>query len=136
MADLRDMPDAFPALVTVACSLPAGSRLLGLDNLRHKESDRLSVMVENLRRLGASVQADQSTLVSGDPFPRGRHAAVGTPARESARNPVEVTAAGDHRIAMAMAVAALRSGPLVIDDPECVGKSFPGFWEAWERVIR
>jgi 3-phosphoshikimate 1-carboxyvinyltransferase len=46
-----------------------------------------------------------------------------------------VTAAGDHRVAMAMAVAALAAGPLTVDDGSCVGKSFPGFWAAWEGLV-
>jgi 3-phosphoshikimate 1-carboxyvinyltransferase len=46
-----------------------------------------------------------------------------------------VTAAGDHRIAMAMAVAALGGGPLELDDPHCVTKSFPRFWEVWDRLL-
>jgi 3-phosphoshikimate 1-carboxyvinyltransferase len=46
-----------------------------------------------------------------------------------------VTAAGDHRIAMAMAVASLISGPLELDDPHCVSKSFPTFWAVWDGLI-
>lgn len=45
-----------------------------------------------------------------------------------------VTAAGDHRIAMAMAVAALAAGPLELDEADCVSKSFPGFWGLWEHL--
>ena len=45
---------------------------------------------------------------------------------------VDVTAAADHRVAMAMAVAALRAGPIRLDDADCVSKSFPDFWEEWK----
>jgi 3-phosphoshikimate 1-carboxyvinyltransferase len=48
--------------------------------------------------------------------------------------PRRVTAGGDHRIAMAMAVAALVAGPLELDDTSCVAKSFPEFWERWSGV--
>lgn len=122
-ADLGDAPDLFPALAVVAASVPAGSRLYGLEALRFKESDRLAVMVENLRRAGARVQADGSSFRVLCPLPSGP------------RSPVPVTAAADHRIAMAMAVAALRAGPLELDDPSCVVKSYPGFWEHWERLV-
>jgi 3-phosphoshikimate 1-carboxyvinyltransferase len=121
-ADLSDTPDLFPALVVVAAAAPGGSVLTGLEHLKHKESDRLSVMVDNLRRLGAGLSVEETRLV------------VETPMHRDFSVPPAVTAAGDHRIAMAMAVAALAAGPLDLDDPSCVGKSFPGFWAMWDTL--
>jgi 3-phosphoshikimate 1-carboxyvinyltransferase len=121
-ADLTDTPDLFPALAVVAAVGEPGSCLEGLDHLRHKESDRLTVMVENLRRLGADISIEGSRAT----FDRSL-------ARRSERPP-RVTAAGDHRIAMAMAVAALAAGPLELDDADCVSKSFPGFWRMWDGL--
>jgi 3-phosphoshikimate 1-carboxyvinyltransferase len=123
IANLAATPDLFPALAAVAATAPPGSRLEGLGHLRHKESDRLAVMVGNLRRLGAVLEEDGTTL------------RVLAPASGAAGNAVSVESAGDHRIAMAMAVAALRLGPLALDDGDCVQKSFPGFWTAWERLL-
>lgn len=123
VADLEATPDLFPALAVVAATAPPGSRLEGLQHLRHKESHRLEVMVDNLRRLGAVLDEDGVAL------------RVVEPARGSRGGAVEVGAAGDHRIAMAMAVAALRLGPLALDDGDCVQKSFPGFWAEWERLL-
>ncbi len=123
-ADLSDAPDLFPALAVVAASVPAGSVLRGLGALRHKESDRLAVMVGNLGRLGAEVGTDGETMVVRKPLPRG------------GSRDVAVTAAADHRIAMAMAVAALGTGPLLLDDPGCVAKSYPEFWRDWGRLVR
>jgi 3-phosphoshikimate 1-carboxyvinyltransferase len=123
VADLEETPDLFPALAVVAATAPPGSRLQGLQHLRHKESDRLDVMVGNLRRLGAVLEED------------GRALRVLESAQGPAGVEVEVTAAGDHRIAMAMALAALRLGPLALDDADCVQKSFPGFWAAWDRLL-
>ncbi len=121
-ADLEHAPDLFPALVAVAACAPPGSRFDGLGHLVHKESDRLTVMVENLQRLGAVVTSDGARLEMTAPF------------RSDADIPREVTAAGDHRIAMAMAVAALGAGPLHLDDAACVSKSFPAFWTDWDRL--
>jgi len=121
-ADLTDTPDLFPALAVVAAAGEPGSRLEGLDNLRHKESDRLTVMVENLRRLGAEISIKGSQVTFERPFGR------------KFEQPPRVTAAGDHRIAMAMAVAALAAGALELDDADCVSKSFPGFWRMWDRL--
>ena len=114
-ADLSDCPDAFPALAAVSgCRLP-GSRLTGLGNLIHKESDRLTAMAQNLRQLGARLD------VSGESF------CVESTVTCKLGSPRPVIAAADHRIAMAMAVTALYAGPLLLDDPACVVKSFPGF---------
>jgi 3-phosphoshikimate 1-carboxyvinyltransferase len=123
-ADLRDTPDLFPVLAAVAASLPPGSRLSGLQNLRYKESDRLGVMVEGLSRLGAALDVHGDTVVVTRQMPHGQATRA------------KVAAAGDHRIAMAMAVAALRAGPVELDDPACVVKSFPQFWRAWERALQ
>jgi 3-phosphoshikimate 1-carboxyvinyltransferase len=121
-ADLTDAPDLFPALAVAAAAAEPGSRLEGLDNLRHKESDRLTVMAENLRRIGAEISIEGSRAI----FERAIGGTFDQPPR--------VTAAGDHRIAMAMAVAALAAGPLELDDADCVSKSFPGFWSIWEDL--
>jgi len=121
-ADLVHAPDLFPALVAVAACAPPGSQFTGLDHLLHKESNRLAVMVENLQRLGAALTGD------------GSHLEISEPLRADAESAREVTAAGDHRIAMAMAVAALGAGPLNLDDGSCVSKSFPAFWNDWNRL--
>jgi 3-phosphoshikimate 1-carboxyvinyltransferase len=122
-ADLTDTPDLFPALVVVAACGPGGSVLSGLDHLKHKESDRLTVMVENLGRLGAVFEGGPSTI-----------RVVKAVDRES-RAGMELTAAADHRIAMAMAVAALAVGEIVLDDAGCVAKSFPDFWRMWRSLV-
>ena len=122
-ADLRHTPDLFPALAAAAVCAPPGSRFFGLDHLKHKESDRLTVMVKNLERIGARLRVSGSELVVEATLGRGSGSVPG------------VTAAGDHRIAMAMAVAALAGGPLELDDPHCVTKSFPRFWEVWDRLL-
>ena len=123
-AELSDTPDLFPALCVVAASAPAGSVLRGLEHLKHKESDRLTVMRDNLERLGARFELDKGEL------------RVVRSIRRDGPGGVVVTAAGDHRIAMAMAVAALASGPIVLDDDRCVSKSFPRFWETWASLVQ
>lgn len=122
-ADLTATPDLFPALVVVAASGPEGTVLRGLDHLKHKESDRLTVMVENLGRLGAVFDLGSGSLAVVKGIER-HHPAM-----------VRVTAADDHRIAMAMAVAALAAGELELDDETCVGKSFPEFWSMWDTLV-
>jgi 3-phosphoshikimate 1-carboxyvinyltransferase len=120
-AGVSDAPDLFPALAAVAASIPS-STITGVEHLKHKESDRLAAMDGNLRGLGAELVLDGGSVQVTRPM--ARHAGVVR----------RVTAAGDHRIAMAMAVAALYAGPLEIDDPGCVNKSFPSFWKVWRTL--
>lgn len=122
-ADLTATPDLFPALSVVAACCPPGSVLRGLDHLKHKESDRLSVMIDNLQRLGARFETAPTAVRVVQGLDRTRTSTVG------------VTAADDHRIAMSMAVAALAAGPLRLDDDACVGKSFPEFWTMWDHLV-
>jgi 3-phosphoshikimate 1-carboxyvinyltransferase len=123
-ADLEHCPDLFPALVAVAACGPPGSTFTGLEHLAHKESDRLTVMTENLRRLGAGLGFDGPKLV------------IRQSLHHTLDSPRDVTAAGDHRIAMAMAVTALGAGPLHLDDGACVSKSYPGFWSDWDLLTQ
>lgn len=104
--------DEFP-LVFVAAALAEGETLVtGAQELRHKESDRISVMVAGLRSLGISVEE----LPDGARI-RGGGMTGGT-----------VASHGDHRVAMAFAVAASRaSGPVRILDTANVATSYPGF---------
>ncbi|MDD3858482.1 MAG: 3-phosphoshikimate 1-carboxyvinyltransferase, partial [Methanoculleus sp.] len=81
---------------------------------QYKESDRVGVPAEALRRMGAGVE------VTEDP-------PTVTPAP---LHGVAVDPHDDHRTAMAFAVLGLAVGGMAIRDPECVEKSFPGFWEA------
>lgn len=122
-ADLTATPDLFPALVVAAAAGPPGSILTGIEHLKHKESDRLTVMVENLVRLGAVFDLGPRSLVVRKGIERN-HPGI-----------IRVTAADDHRVAMAMAVAALVAGELELDDGSCVGKSYPEFWKMWETLV-
>jgi 3-phosphoshikimate 1-carboxyvinyltransferase len=117
-ADLRDLPDVAPTLAAVALFARGPTRIHGVPHLRLKETDRIAALVAEIRRLGGEAQPapDGLTIV---PRPL-------TGAR--------VETYGDHRMAMAFAVAGLRVPGLVIRDPGCVSKSFPGFWDAFDRL--
>lgn len=117
--DLRDWPDAAPALAVAMAGAGGRSVVRGAAHLRSKESDRIAVLVENLRRLGcrAVEQADGFAIEGG--IPR--------------RPPVLIDPHGDHRVAMAFAALGVL-GPIEIGSPECTTKSFPGFFEELARV--
>jgi 3-phosphoshikimate 1-carboxyvinyltransferase len=117
--DLDAAPDAGPALAVLAAHLPAGIRFTGLDRLRLKESDRLAGMRELAGSLGARVVAAAEALCIAAPEGGLRPA------------PGSFDVRGDHRLAMAAAIGGLET-----DDPGCVAKSFPGFWEEWSSWSR
>jgi 3-phosphoshikimate 1-carboxyvinyltransferase len=105
--------DEIPILACLAARAEGISRFSGVGELRVKESDRLALIVANLRAVGVTAEAQGDDLVvegGAGPF-RGK-----------------VRTAGDHRIAMAFAVlGGTRGSRIVVDDPECAAVSFPSF---------
>ncbi|GHE19700.1 bifunctional prephenate dehydrogenase/3-phosphoshikimate 1-carboxyvinyltransferase [Halomonas urumqiensis] len=120
--------DEFPALFVAAANAEGTTRLRGAEELRVKESDRLQAMADGLGELGV-----ENTL-----FEDGIDI-VGRRPGEAAEGPSygggHIDSLGDHRIAMAFAIAALRaSGEIVIDDCANVATSFPGFIDLARKV--
>ncbi len=112
--------DELPVLAVVGTQAKEGLRFHGAAELRVKESDRIRVVAENLRRMGARVEEYSDGLAV-----EGRQALRGS----------EIESAGDHRIAMAFAVAGLvASGRTVIRDSHCVEISFPDFFDRLEQI--
>lgn len=120
--DMSQCPDLFPALAAVAGAEDAETTFTSVARLRIKESDRVAAMAAMLAGLGAA------TVDRGDTFVvrgiGGRY-----------RGGVPLRAFGDHRIAMAAAVAASHAlAPVEIDDGDCVAKSYPAFWSEYARL--
>lgn len=116
----KECPDLLPTLAALACVLPAPSTLLDVGILRLKESDRL----EGIRALIAAY--------GGTSDLRGEILHLTPPTAPPAR--FEMDSRGDHRLAMTAATLSVLSGaPLVLTGPECVEKSFPGFWRQLSR---
>lgn len=120
--------DEFPVLFIAAACATGPTRLTDAAELRVKESDRIAAMAEGLAALGVTAQ----------PMPDGMALAglpVGTPAGQSVFSAGSVDSHGDHRIAMAFAIASLRAdGPVQITDTDNVATSFPGFDAACRQV--
>jgi len=112
--------DELPVLCVLGTQTDQGLAFRGAAELRVKESDRLAAVAENLRRMGAEVEE----------YPDGLRVA----GRQTLRG-AEIDPHGDHRIAMAFAVAGLRAqGTTLIKDSACVDISFPGFFDTLARV--
>jgi 3-phosphoshikimate 1-carboxyvinyltransferase len=110
------MIDEFPVLFIAAALASGTTRTAGLDELRVKESDRLSAMAAGLTAIGATVEETPDGLIihgrNGDPFPGGATIATHL----------------DHRIAMSFAVAGLHAtAPITVDDRAPIATSFPSF---------
>lgn len=116
--DASDCPDLFPPLVALAATAKGTSRIRGISRLTHKESDRALTLQEEFSKLGLTLYSENDLLCI-----EGTTKLTGAP----------VSSRGDHRIAMALAVAALKaSGSTTIDHAEAVHKSYPAFFEDLE----
>jgi 3-phosphoshikimate 1-carboxyvinyltransferase len=117
--DATDSPDLFPPLAALALSCEGTSEIRGASRLAHKESDRSRALTEELGRLGARIELEGDVMrIHGGQLAGG-----------------SASARGDHRIAMALAVAALSAeGPVEIEGDESVAKSYPEFFEDLKKM--
>lgn len=118
--DATDCPDLFPPLVALAAYCNGDSTIQGTQRLMHKESNRALTLQEEFGKLGVVIELEEDQmLIKGGGIVQG----------------ATVHSRHDHRIAMACAVAALRAnGPVTIEEPMAVNKSYPGFWEDLEKL--
>jgi 3-phosphoshikimate 1-carboxyvinyltransferase len=121
-ADAAALIDEIPVLAAIAPYTTGGMEIRDAGELRVKESDRIAAIAANLRAMGAQVEErDDGLKIPGDQTLRG----------------AEIDSLGDHRIAMAFAVAALRAeGETRIRGAEAAVISYPGFFDALERVVQ
>ncbi len=125
--DLPALIDEIPVLAVFATQAEGETVITGAAELRVKESDRLAVMAENLKLLGADVVELEDGLKITGPTPL----VGGDPSQ-----PLVLNTAGDHRVAMAMAVAALvTKGETVLDDDACVAVSYPYFFQTLDKLL-
>lgn len=117
--DLCDCPDLLPPLAAAAAFTPGPTTIAGVAHARIKESDRLAVLAAGFRRAGVRVAE----------LPDGLRLEPGVDPGTVTLDPHD-----DHRMAMAFGLLGLRHPGLVVARPECVGKSFPGFWDELRRL--
>ena len=117
--DATESPDLFPPLVTLAAFCSGKSTIRGISRLIHKESNRAKALISEFGKIGIRVETDdENMIVTGGSVKGG-----------------EVSSHGDHRIAMAAAVAALGgSGKILIKNSGCVAKSYPLFFEDLRKL--
>ena len=118
-ADLNHIPDAAMTVAVLALFAEGTTRITNVYNWRVKETDRLSAMSRELRKLGATVEEGDDYLVIEPP---------------SAIAAAAIDTYGDHRMAMCFALAALGGEPVTIHDPDCVAKTFPDFFDVFRGL--
>jgi 3-phosphoshikimate 1-carboxyvinyltransferase len=120
LIDGSQMQDAVPTLAVLAAFNATPVRFTGIANLRVKECDRTAALAAELSRVrpGLAVEEGDDLVVWGDP-------ALPSPPASVRLNTYE-----DHRMAMSLALLGLRLDGIVIDDPACVAKTYPAYWDA------
>jgi 3-phosphoshikimate 1-carboxyvinyltransferase len=116
--DLNAMPDTAQTLAVSALFAEGPTTIRNVANMRIKETDRITATATELRKLGAEVEE----------FPDGLRITPGT------LRAAVIDTYDDHRMAMAFAMAGLRIPGVVINDPGCVSKTFPDFFERWAAL--
>jgi len=112
--DMNDCPDSVQTLAAVALFAKGSTRVRNVKNLRVKETDRIAAIAKECGKLGAVVEEREDGFV------------LTPPARVGA---AEIETYKDHRMAMSFAVVGVAAPNILIQDPDCVAKSFPGFFE-------
>ena len=115
--DMVDIPDLAQTFVVTCCLMDIPFRITGLQSLKIKETDRITALITELRKLGYIVRSEQDSILLWD----GERC----PADEA---PVIATYE-DHRMAMAFAPACLVLPHIRIDEPQVVSKSYPAYWD-------
>ncbi len=119
--DMSFCPDIVPTVATAACFASGPTEIRGVAHLRFKESDRLVAVASQLRLAGQDVEViDDGLIVRPKPM---------RPETE-----LLLSSFGDHRMAMSLSLLGCGGFHPVFDDPGCVSKSFPGFWDLWSRI--
>jgi 3-phosphoshikimate 1-carboxyvinyltransferase len=114
--------DELPIMAIIATQAQGTTVIRDAFELRHKETDRIKVVVSNLRKMGARIgELEDGMAIDGGTDLEG----------------AEIVTHGDHRIAMAFAIAGLLArGETVIKDAECVKTSHPSFWEDLDSIVK
>jgi 3-phosphoshikimate 1-carboxyvinyltransferase len=121
--DLNHIPDAAMTLAVVALFTGGPCRLRNIASWRVKETDRIAAMATELRKLGANVEEGADYLLVTPPLAAGL------------RPHVSIDTYDDHRMAMCFSLASLAGVPIRINDPNCVAKTFPEYFQCFAGIV-
>jgi len=120
--DCNHIPDAAMTLAVLALFAKGTTKLLNIGSWRVKETDRIKAMATELRKLGAAVTEGNDFIEITPPLKIKEH--------------VEIDTYDDHRMAMCFSLVSLRNIPVTINDPACVNKTFPTYFEVLESIVK
>lgn len=119
VVDMESMPDTAMSLAVLLSFANGESKITGLSTLKNKETDRLSALYNELKKLSIESEiGDDYIIIKG-----GKHKVLG-----------DIETYNDHRIAMSFAIAGTVIDGVNIKNPEVVGKSFPEFWDCLKKI--
>jgi 3-phosphoshikimate 1-carboxyvinyltransferase len=122
--DCNHIPDAAMTLAVAALFAQGTTTLRNIASWRVKETDRIAAMATELRKLGATVEEG------------AEHLRI-TPPRSTRLTPgASIDTYDDHRMAMCFSLVCLGGVPIRINDPKCVNKTFPGYWQAFAGILQ
>ncbi|MFZ7188307.1 3-phosphoshikimate 1-carboxyvinyltransferase [Avibacterium avium] len=121
--DMNHIPDAAMTIATTALFADGETVIRNIYNWRVKETDRLSAMATELRKVGAEVEEGED-YIRIQPLPLDQF------------QPAEIETYNDHRMAMCFALVALSNTPVTILDPKCTAKTFPTFFEEFAKIAK
>ena len=118
--DMNAISDTAPTLAAIASRADGPVRITGVEHMRWKETDRITAMTTELRKMGARVDeaSDGMTIYPG-PLVRAK-----------------VATYDDHRMAMSLAIAGLLNDGVIVEDPACTSKTFETFWDVLDELRR
>ena len=116
--DMNDISDTVMTVAVLACFAKISTHIRNVAHIRHKETDRIAALATELRRLGAKVKEHEDGI---EIIPGKLHGAT-------------VQTYQDHRMAMSMALIGLKVPGVVIEDPGCVAKTYPEFWDDFAKM--
>ena len=123
--DATDYPDIVPYIAIVAAAFTKETKIKNISRLHFKECDRVEAIIQTLVAVGVSAVEQDSTLII-----QNQNCQI-----KKSDDAIEIKTFRDHRIAMTAALVAAWTGrPVLMDNKECVNKSFPGLWEIIENA--
>lgn len=120
--DFNLIPDAAMTIAVCALFARGATTLRNIGSWRVKETDRIAAMAKELRKVGATIEEGEDFLIVTPPAKLTPNAAIDT--------------YDDHRMAMCFSLVSLGGVPVRINDPKCVGKTFPDYFDRFETLVR
>ena len=120
--DCNHIPDAAMTLAVLALFANGTTKLHNIGSWRVKETDRIKAMATELKKLGAAVVEGKDFIEITPPLHINKN--------------IEIDTYDDHRIAMCFSLVSLKNIPITINDPACVNKTFPTYFDVLESIIK